>query len=147
MKDENPESFEWRSPPTSSFSLHHSSFRRIPMPSPISRHVKNRRSRRLSGESRPVQFATPIGIASVTKSGSTMTVVFNQPVSLKGVPQYTTNLAGVTPTAAAMTAPNTVNVTFSAAVATATSLNIPHEDPAIRNASGGFVSPSTFPVP
>jgi hypothetical protein len=30
--------------------------------------------------------------------------------------------------------------------ATATELNIPSEDPAIRNSSGGYVTPSTFPV-
>jgi hypothetical protein len=31
-------------------------------------------------------------------------------------------------------------------VAAATELNIPYEEPAVRNSSGGFVSTSTFPV-
>ena len=75
-----------------------------------------------------------------------MTIVFNQPVSLKGIPQYTTNLAGVTPISAALTGPATLSLTFSASIATATTLNIPAEDPAIRNSSGGFVTPFTFPA-
>jgi hypothetical protein len=36
--------------------------------------------------------------------------------------------------------------TFSGAITTATTLNVPSEDPAIRNSSGGIVTPSTFPV-
>ena len=36
-----------------------------------------------------------------------MTIVFNQAVSLKGVPKYTTNLAGVTAVSATMTTPTT----------------------------------------
>jgi len=89
---------------------------------------------------------TPVRIASVAKAAAVMTIVFNQPVVLKGIPQYTTNLAGVTPIAASMTNPTTLSLTFSATVATATTLNIPFEDPGIRNAVGGFVADSTFPA-
>ena len=115
------------------------------MPSVIKRHARNRASRRRNGPNRPVP-TTPIGIVSVTKAAAVMTIVFNQPVSLKGVPQYTTNLAGVTAISASLTSPTTLSLTFSAAVATATTLNIPSEEPAVRNSSGGFVSPSTFPA-
>ena len=45
-----------------------------------------------------------------------------------------------------MTGMNTVAITFGATVAAATEVRIPYEEPAIRNASGGFVSTSTFPV-
>jgi hypothetical protein len=89
---------------------------------------------------------TPVRIASVTKTGSVATIVFNQSVSLKGVPAYTTNLAGVTATAASMTNPTTLSLTFSGAITTATTLNIPFQEPAIRNAVGGFVADTTFPV-
>jgi hypothetical protein len=41
---------------------------------------------------------------------------------------------------------NTVAITFSATITTATTVTIPYEEPAIRNASGGFVSTSTFPL-
>jgi hypothetical protein len=115
------------------------------MPSAITRTPRNRPNRRQNGPNRP-RPSTPIGIVSVTKNVAVMTIVFNQPVSLKGVPQYTTNLVGVTAISAALTAPTTLALTFSATVATATTLNIPSEEPAIRNSSGGFVSPTTFPA-
>src|SRR5688500_16243459 len=115
------------------------------MPSSLTKVGRNRTSRRRNGPNRPAP-ATPIGIASVTKAGSVMTIVFNQPVALKGVPQYTTNLPGVTPLSAALTTPTTLALTFSGAVTTATTVNIPSEEPAVRNSSGGFVSPSTFPA-
>jgi hypothetical protein len=115
------------------------------MPSSITRNKQHRASRRKNNTNRPVP-TVPIGIVSVTKNVAVMTIIFNQPVSLKGIPQYTTNLVGVTPISAALTAPSTLTLTFSATVATATTLNIPAEDPAIRNSSGGFVTPFTFPA-
>jgi hypothetical protein len=115
------------------------------MPSSIRKPAAHRASKRKNSVNRPVP-TVPIGIVSVTKATTTMTIVFNQPVTLKGIPQYTTNLAGITPISAALTAPATLSLTFSASVATATTLNIPAEEPAIRNSSGGFVSPSTFPA-
>ena len=116
------------------------------MPSAISKSIKNRRSRRMSGQPNPPVRTIPIAISSVTKSGSVMTIVFNQAVMLAGIPAYTTSIAGVTATAASMTDASTVAVTFSAAITTATELNIPFEDPAIRNASGGYANAGTFPV-
>jgi hypothetical protein len=92
------------------------------------------------------QPTVPIALVSAVKNTTKITVTFDQPVALKGVPGYTTNLAGVTALSAIKTGPTTVEVTFSASVATATTLHIPYEEPAIRNASGGFVSDSTFPV-
>jgi hypothetical protein len=91
-------------------------------------------------------LASPIGVSSAAKSGSVATIVFNQAVSLDGVPKYTTNLSGITATAASLTSPTTVALTFSASIATATSLNIPFEEPAVRNASGGYANAGTFPV-
>jgi hypothetical protein len=88
----------------------------------------------------------PIAVTGAVKNTTKITVTFDQPVALKGVPQYTTNLSGVTPISAALTGPTTLALTFSATVATATTLNIPSEEPAIRNSSGGFVSPHTFPA-
>ena len=97
------------------------------MPSSIKKAARHTSSRRKNNVNRPVP-TVPIGIVSVTKATTVMTIVFNQPVSLKGIPQYTTNLAGVTPVAAALTGPATLSLTFSASVATTTTLNIPAED-------------------
>jgi hypothetical protein len=116
------------------------------MPSAITKSKPNTRSRRLSGQQRPQLKPIAIGIISATKNVAVMTIVFDQAVSLKGVPQYTTNLAGITALSAELTNPTTLEVTFSATVATATSLIIPFEDPAVRNASGGYANAGTFPV-
>src|SRR5687768_14462336 len=116
------------------------------MPSAITRPRKNTRSRTLSGQQRPMQRPIAIGIVSVAKAAAVMTIVFDQAVSLKGVPQYTTNLAGVTAVSGAMPNTTTMAMTFSATVATATELNTPFEDPAVRNASGGYANAGTFPA-
>ena len=115
------------------------------MPSPIKKANRNRGSRRRNGGNRPMPTAA-IVVTAVAKAGSVLTLTFDQPVSLDGLPKYTTNLAGVMPISAVKTGPTAVAVTFSAAVTTATTLNIPYEEPAVRNSSGGFVSTSTFPV-
>lgn len=116
------------------------------MPSPITRPHKNVRSRQLSGQQRPMQRAIPIGIAGVAKAAAVMTITFDQAVALKGVPKYTTDLAGVTAVSAVLTGPTTLALTFSAAITTATELVIPFEDPAIRNTSGGYANAGTFPA-
>jgi hypothetical protein len=100
---------------------------------------------RKNSANRPPKTA-PIKIMSVEKSGSTLTIGFDQAVSLKGVPQYEVDVAGVTPTGAALADAMTITVTFSGAITAATEVRIPYEEPAVRNGSGGFVSTSTFPV-
>jgi hypothetical protein len=92
------------------------------------------------------QPTTPIKVTAATKLGSVLTVTFDQPVSLNGVPKYATSVVGATAMSAALTGMNTVAITYSATITTASTLTIPYEEPAIRNASGGFVSTSTFPV-
>ena len=116
------------------------------MPGSVMKVSRNtRRTSAKSSVNRP-QPTTPIVITSCTKSVAVVTIVFNQAVTLDGVPAYTTNLAGVTAISAALTAPDTIQVTFSATIAAATSLNIPFRDPAIRNSSGGYLTSNTFPV-
>ncbi len=106
-----------------------------------------RRSRRRQNS--PVnnpQPTVPIKVTAASAAGSVLTVTFDQPVILSGVPQYATDVPGAAPTSAVLTSATTLALTFDAAVAAATELKIPYEEPAIRNASGGFVSTSTFPV-
>jgi hypothetical protein len=92
----------------------------------------------------------PVNIASASAAGSVLTVTFDQTVVLKAdeVPQYTTDVAGAVPVpgGAVMTDATTLELTFSASIAAATEVIIPFEDSAIRNAVGGYVSNSTFPV-
>ena len=115
------------------------------MPSAISKSARRSSRRRTIGVTRP-QPTAPIQVTSVSVSGVVLTVVFDQAVSLNGVPAYTTDVVGATASSAVMTGMNTVAITFSATIATATEVRIPYEEPAVRNGSGGFVSTSTFPV-
>ena len=100
-------------------------------------------------EKRPRDRAEPkrptqVRIVSAAKSNDVLTLTFDQPVVLKGIPAYTTDLAGVTALSAEATSLNVVEITFSAAIATATTLTIPVADAAIRNKVGGFVADTTF---
>ncbi len=119
------------------------------MPSAISRSVKNRRSsRRNIAVNRP-QPTTPISMTAASAVGSVLNVTFDQSVILRGVPQYATDVAGPpapTPVSAVLSSPTTLALTFSGAVASATTITIPYEEPGIRNSSGGFVSHTTFPL-
>ena len=114
------------------------------MPSTIKKPVKS--SRRTNNLANNPQPTTPIQITAASAVGSVLTITFDQPVALKGVPQYTTDVAGAEPVSAELTDPMTLAITFSAAVAAATEVRIPYEEACVRNASGGFVSTSTFPV-
>src|SRR5688500_20398298 len=81
-----------------------------------------------------------IKVTAATAAGSVLTIVFNQPVSLNGVPAYTTDVVGAEPVSAVLTGPTTGAITFSAAGAAATEARIPHEEPAVRHGSGGFAA-------
>jgi hypothetical protein len=100
---------------------------------------------RNEGRAKP-RVATPVRIVSATAALSVLTVTFDQPVILKGTPAFTTDVAGATPVSATLTSPTTLSVTFSAQITAATELRIPFQSPAIRNAVGGFIADSTFPV-
>lgn len=45
---------------------------------------------------------------------------------------------------AVQTSPTTIEITFDVSIALATVVNIPYQEPAVRNAKGGYVSDSTF---
>jgi hypothetical protein len=107
---------------------------------------RNRQSRRKNIAVSVPQPTTPIRIVSASATGAVATVGFDQPIALKGIPAWTTDLVGVTAISAVRTNATTIAITFSGALTAATALNIPYEEPAVRNASGGFVSTSTFPV-
>jgi hypothetical protein len=108
----------------------------------------NRMSRRRRNEANRPQPTVGITIQSVaTDLGSPdLTIVFDGPVSLKGTPQYTTNVVGAVPLSAAMSNPTTLVLTFDQDVSAATVLNVPYEEPAVRNSSGGFVTPTSVSI-
>ena len=83
---------------------------------------------------------TPIGIVSASHALGVLTVTFDQPVILKGLPGWTDN-GGHVITAAVMTSATVGSFTFDGTVATP--LTIPFEDPGIRNSAGGYVRPAS----
>lgn len=110
------------------------------------RKSPNRPDRKINPEVNRPNPTAPVSITAVVKLASVMTLTFDQPVTLKGTPGFTTDIAGVTALSAVKTGPNIVAVTFSAAITTAIKLIIPFRDPAIRGAGGGYVTSNQFPV-
>lgn len=109
----------------------------------VLRRPRRSRRKRDSQPNRP-QPTAAIGIVSAVKGASEITITFDQTITLKGVPQYALDLSGVDPLSADATAPNVVEITYSAAVGVATTVTIPYEESSVRNSGGGFVSDSTF---
>ena len=106
-----------------------------------------RTEKHTDNRAKPTQ-PTPIRIVSATKNAEVLTLTFDQPVCLirGNVPQYTTDVPGAAPVSATAPTIDTIEVTFSATIATATEVNIPYLDPAVRSKDGGFIADSTFPI-
>jgi len=118
------------------------------MTTPMKQPIKHRRDRKTNPEINQPELSTPLTITSASVATTVLTLTFQNAVSLQRgiVPAITTDVAGAEPVSAVQTGLNTVEITFSADVSAATSLNIPNRDPAIRNASGGFVVSNVFPL-
>ena len=115
------------------------------MPAGIMRRrgSRNNSSRRAVGI-HPLARPTPISIASVLPNGNELSLTFDQPVTLTGIPQYTLDAGTAAPTGAVRATASSVTLTYAASVDTAARINVPFEDPAIRNGSGGYVTPQSY---
>ena len=90
---------------------------------------------------------TYVRIVSAEVNTTVLTLTFDQPVVLKGTPQYTTDVAGATPVSATSPTIDSVAITYSASIAAATTVTIPSPvEPAVRSKDGGYVADSTFLV-
>lgn len=107
---------------------------------------KARRARMARENPNRSRAVVPILIESAVVAGPLLTMIFNQPVSLSGVPRFTTDLPDIAPVSAAKTAANTVAITFDDAIDGAVWIKIGFQDPAIRNASGGYVTSDTVVI-
>lgn len=101
--------------------------------------------KKVHGRVKPKQV-TPVRISGVSVNAAVLTVTFDQPIVLKGTPGYTTDVAGAVAVSATSPSINVVEVTFDATIATATQVNIPYLDSAVRSKDGGYVADSSFPV-
>lgn len=112
--------------------------------------IVRRKPNRLSREKNPKRNQpspnTPIVIDVASTNGTVLTLTLDQPVSLKGTPQILTNIAGPVPVSAEQVSPAQIAVTFDGDISSATSLIVPHRDPAIRNSVGGYIYSNTFPL-
>lgn len=114
------------------------------MPAPL-RTAAGRTNRRTRKETanRP-RPETPIYVTGFAIAGAVLTLTFDQPVMLAGVPGFRTDLAGPTAVSAARTAVDKVAITFSEPLDGAVTLFVGFRDPAIRNASGGYVTSNSI---
>lgn len=106
----------------------------------IIKRSSRKSTRRMAFDANRPPATTPIGIVSVSKFPGIVSIAFDQPVSLNGIPAYTTNLPGIKAVAASQNSAGVVEVEFDGSIMAATQLIIPYDDPAIRNLSGGFVT-------
>lgn len=111
------------------------------MPTSITKSRKHFRNRRENFLRNQPEKAAPILITLAERVGVVLGLTFDQPVALSGTPAYT--CGAVSAVSAVQSAPNAVEITFSGVLVAATPVVIPYQDPAIRNASGGFVTPNT----
>lgn len=89
---------------------------------------------------------TQARIIRADKNVAVLTLGFDVPVVLRGTPAYTTDLPGITVLSAEAVSLTDVEITFSASIATATTLTIPVADPAIRTKVGGFVADTMYGI-
>ncbi|HLL89394.1 MAG TPA: hypothetical protein VK324_08830 [Tepidisphaeraceae bacterium] len=110
--------------------------------------LRRRSSRSSRSSSRPSAnrppATVPIAVTAAFVNGSVLTVTFDQPIVLGGVPRYAMTGSAAVAVSAAQTGPATIEVTYGQPVAGLTRFTVPYEEPAVRNASGGFVSTSAF---
>ena len=102
---------------------------------------QNAKSRR--GAVKPVA-PTPVRILEATVSSPAVTITFDQPVRLSGLPAYGVDVGAGTVAQANQTAPNQVELVYSEVITGATTLTIPYQDPAIRSSAGGFVADTLY---
>jgi hypothetical protein len=89
---------------------------------------------------------TPITFTMGSSTTTTNTCTFNQPVSLKGFPAwFDTSTPTIVVTGAVQLTTNTIAVTWNSAPSVA--ISVPFEDPAIRNANGGYVNAGSVTFP
>lgn len=89
---------------------------------------------------------TPITFSMSTPTVNATTVTFNQPVSITGVPGwFDTSTPTVTVSSAVQLTALTAQFNWAAPPSVA--ITVPFEDPAIRNAVGGYVNAGSVTFP
>ena len=112
----------------------------------------HRRNARKPGQAtRPVR-PTPIRVAAAAFAqpvSNQVTLSFDQPVLLRGVPRFRLTAAGgagagTMPTAARLASPSSVVLTFPTPVAASATVTVPFDAAGVSNASGGSVNAGVY---
>lgn len=114
------------------------------------RRYKNASLRRTAnigpGGENQVTRRTPLVPTLTDVDVATLTVDFDSPIVVSGVPAIIDNGKATTHTTTIETlSPTSVAITFNAAPTGP--LQWPFEDPGIRNAAGGYVQPGVYALP
>ena len=104
-----------------------------------------RRNQRTTGQRTRPAAPTPINIVGAAFAGGELTVTFDQPVMLSGVPEYRAvdGNQSVSATSAERVSPTSVRLTYPAGTG-AGGVVVPADDPAVTNATGGRVNGGTI---
>lgn len=102
------------------------------------------RKERQNRTKEPQPFKTPVRITSASVDLSVLTVEFDQPVILKGVPQWTIDVVGAEPVSATKVNATTIAITYSQSVALGTTITIPFQKDTVRSSVGGYVADSVY---
>lgn len=108
------------------------------------RPITNRRNRRNFDISNKPEGNNAVTL-DVAISTVTVTLTFNKPVSLNGVPQVlSVGVNGALPLSATRPTSLTVALVYAATQAGSTDFIVPERDPAIRTYDGGYAQAGTF---
>src|SRR5262245_25221257 len=114
------------------------------VPGKLRPNTRTRTSRRVKDTKNMHAPMGPIHIIGASVSGSTMSVTFDEAVTLAGVPQIIPNVASRTPVSAAQPAANQIVITYNGSVATGSTLTVAYQDPGVRNVAGAFIAETYF---
>ena len=103
--------------------------------------TRNKRRERQSFTPNRPRPEAPVLIVGAAVAGNVLTLTFDQPVSLSGVPAFTIpDAPAAAAVSASKTGPTVVAITYGQSIEGALSVNVGFRDPAIRGSSGGYVT-------
>jgi len=89
----------------------------------------------------------PVLITGMTIIDTIVTLTFDQVVMLTGTPQFRVkNYQNIPAISARQLSPDTVEITYAGSVSGVASMNIGFRDPAIRSATGGYVTSNVYSI-
>src|SRR5688572_16979394 len=109
--------------------------------SPLRKRLKGGRNKRTTNLATNLPpDANPVLITNVVVASPSVTLTFDQAVSVNGLPAFAVDSGGGAVTEANQQSPNVVELVYSNPIVGATSITVGYRDPAIRGLTGGYVT-------